>query len=362
MSVQFVRRLVVLCCVSAVAAGLSMPGCAGEQPCDETSTCPPEGGAAGEGGSDTGGSGGEPTGGTGGTKPGSGGEATGGKASGGNGGTPSGGNGGLGGGTSSGGGTSCDRSCAGAEAFCDEDSGQCLECRKDADCGGELCDTSVGQCVECLTAKDCDRAAPVCDNGSCIGCEDSTDCADYPTTPVCAPSSGECVECLTEDDCGGYVCAPDTHSCTSLPAGVKFACEECVHDAECQTGQLCVEQEFEGTSVGTFCTWTKAARVGSGGSCDPDGKPFALLSSEATSIDGATADLCVLATTTCPAYFDHRQPHCTGTDDDASCGAADLNDGQCELKSTTYLCTYACGSDVDCKTGFTCTPGGYCSL
>jgi hypothetical protein len=169
------------------------------------------------------------------------------------------------------------------------------------------------------------------------------------------------VECLSESDCGGHVCAPGTHTCTELPAGEKYACEPCEHDRECQAGQLCVEQVFDGTSVGHFCTWTKAAHVGSGG-CFEDGRPF-VDDATATSIDGVTADLCVLRTTTCPAYFAHSQPTCSGPDDDASCGAPDLADGQCELNlEDNPRCTYACLSDVDCNSGAACTTAKYCSL
>jgi hypothetical protein len=35
--------------------------------------------------------------------------------------------------------------------------------------------------------------------------------------------------------------------------------EACAHDAQCQQGQLRVEQVFDGASVGHFCTWTKVS-------------------------------------------------------------------------------------------------------
>jgi hypothetical protein len=73
-------------------------------------------------------------------------------------------------------------------------------------------------------------------------------------------------------------------------------------------------------------------------------------------------EFCVLRTTTCEGYADHSQG-CADANDDSSCGAEDISDGLCELKGgATYLCTYTCLSNDDCKAGATCTAGGFCSL
>src|SRR5690606_2409038 len=128
-------------------------------------------------------------------------------------------------------------------------------------------------------------------------------------------------------------------------------CQECVHDAQCQAGQLCAQQEFESEVVGSFCTWTKQARVGDEVSCFSAGKPFAgQTAGPVTSTDGASAVLCVVRSTTCPAFLQHSQS-ITGCEDetptsDAACGAPDLDDGQCrENTGGDPLCTYPCGSD-----------------
>jgi hypothetical protein len=175
------------------------------------------------------------------------------------------------------------------------------------------------------------------------------------------------VECLSEADCGGYVCAPQTHTCTGRWARSLFACEACEHDLDCQEGQLCVEQRYgdPAETIGTFCTWTKEARVGSG-TCSEDGKPFALNTVDpVTSTDGVSAVLCVLATTTCPAFRNHRQAveGCIGVNDsNAVCGVT-TGDGLCRLNNDSLpRCTYPCGSSVDCNQGFTCTPDNHCSL
>ena len=338
------RRTLVLGAAGAMAAGMIFPGCMDRNLlCEETLTCPSEGGSGGESGT-----GGGSPGGGGGSSGGSAGSSLAGSSTGGTGGRPW-----------------CEESCAGSAGQCEGPG--CEECREDEECGeGEQCDEVSGECVECLFDGDCEDAElPACLGKECKGCQEHAQCARFEARSLCFQEPGEemsgsCVECLSDADCGGHVCNPQTHECTELPVQALPVCAECVHDAECQEGQLCVEQEKHG-HVGSYCTWTKAALVGEG-SCIVDGRPFAGFAS-LTSTDGATADLCVLATTTCPAFLDHRQPLCSGPEDDASCGAPGANDALCELKSSTYLCTYPCGSDVDCATGFSCTVGDkYCSL
>jgi len=240
-----------------------------------------------------------------------------------------------------------------------------LECADDT----PHCDEDEVECVECLENAHCEADAPVCDQNECTGCIENSDCAEHPDTPVCDDASGACVGCLTEDDCGGNVCAPQTNTCTDLEAQALFACQSCVHDAECQAGQLCMPQYFgtPSTLVGNFCTWTQEARVGEG-ACLDDGKPFAASSVEpVTSTDGASAVLCVLRSTTCPAFMQHSQAvdGCTAPNvQNSACGAPDLDDGLCREPNGggSARCTYPCGGPEDSKQGYDCHVEGYRSL
>ena len=83
------------------------------------------------------------------------------------------------------------------------------------------------------------------------------------------------------------------------------------------------------------------------------------------SVDGASAVLCVLRTTTCPAFLQHTQivSGCNSPSDNAACGVEDVNDGLCRLNGESNpRCTYPCLSSADCRTGSSCTVDSYCSL
>src|SRR5690606_21889736 len=226
--------------------------------------------------------------------------------------------------------------------YCDEDAETCVACLDDEHCA-ESSVGSVGHdeshaCVECQSPSDCQSAtASARVDDACAPCSQEDECGQLDETPVCAAGEGMCVECLDESDCGGHVCAPQTHTCTNRLARSLFACEACDHDLDCQEGQLCVEQTYDDGGgldvIGTFCTWTKEARVG-GGTCSSAGKPFALSSVDPVgSVDGVSAVLCVPRTTTCPAFLHHSQAvaGCNGPMDSAACGAPDSDDGLCRL-------------------------------
>jgi hypothetical protein len=210
---------------------------------------------------------------------------------------------------------------------------------------------------------------------------------------VCDTSSdatfgGTCVECAATQyaSCasGGvnYVCKSLTRTCsTTAVERSRDACGECVSDAQCQEGKLCVKQTFNDPTdspdqgqieIGYFCAWRLDAPNGPDGSCFSQ-RPYVAAREDVSSLDGATADVCLLAVTTCPAFADHRSKDCqttpgSGVGDDALCGHPDApHDGYCaKADDTTFRCTTPCGgADDDCKASFTCdtaTEPDTCSL
>jgi hypothetical protein len=207
---------------------------------------------------------------------------------------------------------------------------------------------------------------------------------------VCDVSSdatygGSCVECTgTDYACGKagdntpYVCDSLRRECSTQKAGNKDLCGGCVSDAECQTGKLCVLQTFNDPNdspdqgaieIGYFCVWRFDANPGPDMNCFSK-PPYVTRQSSTTSLDGTTADVCTLRTSTCPAQVDFSNKDCApgGTPQDNLCGDPDApTDGYCLETSSPgiYRCTVPCGGDPDCKpNGFFCTVDGStkCSL
>jgi len=257
--------------------------------------------------------------------------------------------------------------CEGTSPVCDAASGACVECTAEDEgaCeAGESCFSNA--CAQCGDDDDCtDASAARCEGGQCVGCDDDAQCASVAGgLGVCA--SGRCVQCTAMDRsaCGPNVCDATTNRCTTRPQSSADLCQDCVADAECQPGQLCVPMDFDATAVGRFCLWRQDAAMppGPGGSCT-NVRPY-VDAVAAESVDGATATVCSLALTTCPALQQFRMQSCTTpVVSDDECGVAGLDDGLCRMASAlTNLCTVPCGSDNDCRLGFTCTPTGFCEL
>jgi hypothetical protein len=146
--------------------------------------------------------------------------------------------------------------------------------------------------------------------------------------------------------------------------GMTGVCGGCISDAECMTGMECVHTEFGNPAkeVGWYCQGQESAV--SGHDC-ANAKPFvktvpAPSSGDAptVSIDGQTATICTLAVSTCPAYNDFRATSCTGLGAYGQCGFAyssnsteeqQNQDAYCaQLGASSYLCTMACQTDIDC--------------
>lgn len=257
-----------------------------------------------------------------------------------------------------------------APELCDPIAGRCLECRDDDDCGDSYCEAQTHECVECRSNEDCaEVSASTCVEGRCEGCAgDSSQCAHLAGTTVCA--GDQCVQCTgTEyDGCASesgeaFVCDSQSRACSEHVTGSSGLCQQCVSDAQCAPGQLCVLQIFDGAENGHFCLWKKGAGVGHAPDSCPDARPY-VETAELVSIDGVRADVCTLRSSTCPARETFSSPDldCAplGRPDDTLCGAEGVSDAYCRLLAQdpdVYRCTMPCGSADDCPIGFDCQLG-----
>jgi len=276
----------------------------------------------------------------------------------------------------------CGMVCPTATPLCDVTSGSCVECTATNDdactSATPVCDTTSNTCVACNVSSDCSSlAAPQCNVTThvCEACTADAACMGRPGTTVCdTAAGGDCVQCTADNRmaCGANVCAPATNTCTTLPSRALQACEACLHDAQCQTGQLCVATVYADPpperTVGSFCLWRRSAPLpGPTGTCGLGSRPYAATRT-ATSTDGVSDSICDLRTTTCPALLQQATP-VTGCavpfTDDAACGAPMFNDGRCRLNGAAEpRCSYPCGGIEDCRSGFSCPSVGdqFCSI
>lgn len=137
--------------------------------------------------------------------------------------------------------------------LCHPDTGACVGCITDQDCGNKpFCDEVTGKCAECLADGDCGTAAPHCDpsDGECRSCivdahcAENEKCSDHhcvldgpctqnsqcPDDRLCDVDTGECVRCLTDADCGGG------QPFCSKPLD---RCVECLLTEQCDAGKTC---------------------------------------------------------------------------------------------------------------------------
>ncbi|NLX12535.1 MAG: hypothetical protein GXY44_02635 [Phycisphaerales bacterium] len=138
------------------------------------------------------------------------------------------------------------------DGFCKPDTGECVECLEEDNCGEEnpFCVDNV--CVECIEDANCDDD-DLCTNDACVdnACvNEPVDCGDG----VCDPENGECVECLVNDDCPRWKICTEENECIwywetgggpapIIPGGGDDDDDdeavECVEDADCEDGDLC---------------------------------------------------------------------------------------------------------------------------
>ena len=285
-----------------------------------------------------------------------------------------------------------DTNCPVSTPACNTATNTCVQCTGNGNCGGAtpLCDTTKNTCVECLSSTDCKSpAASLCSSGTCSPCAANADCSHIAGKTVCkagvssdsdagtepgdaGTSPNECVQCTGTDyaACGqsggkNLVCSSLTNTCSTSAEHSAGLCKPCVSDAQCPLGEMCVEEMFNGQSVGYFCFYKQGDTAnGAPASCISNGRPYSGVLKSAVSIDGETADICSLRVSTCAALNQFSQANCTtstNTANDGACGFAPGVDSKCAESSTpgVYSCTTTCGSDLDCPLGinFKCDTG-----
>ena len=189
-------------------------------------------------------------------------------------------------------------------------------------------------------------------------------------TGTAGTGAGTCVQCTGTDysACGQsagkkLVCDSVNNTCSTVAEQSSGLCKTCVSDAQCPLGEMCVNETFNGSSVGYFCFYKQGDTAnGAPASCFSNGRPYSGVLKSAASIDGQTADICSLVTSTCSALNQFRSTNCTsatGTANDQLCGFAPGIDSKCAATTAAdvYSCTVTCGSDLDCRSGFTCNTG-----
>lgn len=245
--------------------------------------------------------------------------------------------------------------------------GDCVPCENNAQCahipGRAVCNTALNPstCVQCVTDDDCDSdTASRCVNNQCVACENNADCAGQPSgNTVCdtAPNPNRCVQCTGTDFAAcavagsARVCDSVNKRCTNLAPGSAGLCGECVSDAQCATGNLCVPQAL-GTTSTPYC-FPQAATQGA--PCQGLGAFRAPSPSGTNSLDRQNVTVCTLATTTCAARADMLAGETCASNTD--CGAPNVDDGICAPTPSGNLCTVVCASSLDCGTARTCLDG-----
>lgn len=140
------------------------------------------------------------------------------------------------------------------ESLCNPDTGACVGCITDQDCGGKpFCNALNGKCSECVGDGDCGVAAAHCDigDGECRQCLVDGHCGDNekcndghcvldgpctsngqcPDNQLCNTNDGDCVHCLVNADCND-----GKKAFCSLS---RDECVECLVSLDCDAGKTC---------------------------------------------------------------------------------------------------------------------------
>ncbi len=208
-----------------------------------------------------------------------------------------------------------------------------------------IINTAEDACVQCTKSTECPNAAASrCDvvAGVCAGCTIDDDCSHLGATPVCNTDTNTCVECADDSACNGNVCDVATGMCTQTPVGSVENCQPCTADSACLANSRCVPMDFAGATRNQAFCLQTRAS----GDC-PDMYNITI---NRASVSGAAAeDYCGINEnlTTCEA-IDSRGESCT---QNSECGAAGLDDGICDLVGfdLDLICTIPCASSAECS-------------
>jgi hypothetical protein len=272
--------------------------------------------------------------------------------------------------------------CSDPTPVCVEPTKTCVACTatdRGACTAEQVCDVLRGECVECLQNADCkDARKSVCEVAShtCQPCAEgsASDCSHIEDKHVCLAS--ECVEC-TKDKLAAclvqdsptkttqYACHAISHTCTNYELRKTPPCGECVSDAQCTVGHVCVTMEFGGQPIPEkwYCQPVLEAL-----NCNGE-RPYIGLGRGEVTIEGETADVCTLRMSSCSAHGHYSRKYC-GLDsndrpvalndggvpiapsvkgDDTLCGLPGLADGYCvEAQPGLHRCTVVCDEILDC--------------
>lgn len=145
--------------------------------------------------------------------------------------------------------------CAGLPLQCETQSGRCVECLTDMECGAArpACEPGTYRCVECVTSQHCEaglvcepithRCAKPCQtfaecgpsyddcaNGICRLCDGAAECIGNQAGPRCDSAVGRCGQCTSSSQC------PTATPQCDRSRGV---CAGCSSSFDCPAGELC---------------------------------------------------------------------------------------------------------------------------
>jgi hypothetical protein len=159
------------------------------------------------------------------------------------------------------------------------------------------------------------------------------------------------------------VCDSLKRTCTTNKEKSAGLCKECVSDAQCTAGKLCVKETFgsPAADVGYFCFWKQGDTAnGAPTDCTASGRPYVKILKNQTSLDGEAATICGLRASTCTARNDFSAKNCATSmaADDSKCGFDAPDDAKCvSFGPSQFRCTMTCVSDDDCLPGVACDGG-----